>query len=316
MALDPLQLQRWIDGTCNDAERAEIETLLTAQPQLLDELLNESWDKADAIMPEEASDRLKAALLTKLKLRGRIRSLLWRAAVAVVVVGVMLTLRWQRQTDLPAPTPDITIQWNTVVNTHANIVKITLPDSSSVWLHQKATLQYTSHFKTDRQVKLSGEAFFDVAANVHPFTLTAGSLHTTVLGTQFNVEAYPMEQMTRVSLLSGKVAVRSAAGEVVLQPGKALIADEKGVREESVNVLFSNAWTGNSLVFNHLPLADVLRRISDHYGKHIVFDAPLPTGLYFNSVLPGDDLKAVLSNLSFVYKLHFHQQGDTLRVTP
>ncbi|SFM86555.1 FecR family protein [Chitinophaga sp. YR627] len=315
MPLDPLQLQRWIDGTSDDTERAEIEMLLATQPQLLDDLLNESWDKADAVMPAEASDRLKAALQAKLKLRGRIRSMLWRAAVAAVIIGVMITLRRHRQTDSPAPAPEMAIQWKTVVNTHANIVKITLPDSSFVWLHQKATLQYVTHFKTNRQVKLSGEAFFEVAANAHPFTLTAGSLHTTVLGTQFNVEAYPMEQMTRVSLISGKVAVKFAAGEVVLQPGKALIADAQGVREESVNVLLSDAWTGNSLVFNHLPLADVLRRIGDHYGKHIRFDAPLPTGLYFNSVLPGNDLKAALSNLSFVYKLHFHQQGDTLRVT-
>lgn len=316
MSLDPLQLQRWIDGTCNDAERADIELLLATQPHLLNDLLNDSWENANAVMPAAASDRLQTALRARIKPRGRVHPLLRRAAVAAAVIAVVVALRWQRHTDTPVPVAEAPIHWNTFVNTHPNKVKITLPDGSRVWLHERSSLQYAGNFTSCRQVQLSGEAFFDVAANVHPFTLVSGHLQTTVLGTRFNVEAYPQEHMARVSLLSGKVVVRLDKQQVILQPGRALTADAQGIREEAVNLSFSDAWLGNDMVFDHLPLANVLHRTGDHYGLKIVLDAPLPAGRYFTSVLPGNNLKAALSNLSFVYKLHFHQQGDTLRVTP
>lgn len=317
MSLDPRFIQRWLDGECTEAEEAQMQELLASQPEVLSRLLTDSWETAAGVMPPDAAARLQASLQQQIKPRNNIRPLLRRLAVAAVLAGLLVGARWYfTRPALPHHVPAETIVWKTIINTHSNKVKITLPDSTQVWLSEQAQLQYAANFTERRQVKLSGEAFFAVAKGMHPFTLVAGSMHTEVLGTRFNVEAYMQEHMTRLSLVEGKVAVTYAHKRVVLQPGRSLTADAQGLHEEPVNTAFEAAWTGTGMVFNHLPLPDVLRRVGAHYGKRIVYTAPLENGQYFNSVLPANDLPAVLSNLSFVYKLHFTIKGDTLLVTP
>jgi len=84
-----------------------------------------------------------------------------------------------------------------------------LPDSTQVWLNASSTLEFPAHFGTDkREVTLSGEAYFDVRHSERgPFIIHTGKISTTVLGTSFNIKAYPDRQRVIVSVRTGKVRV-------------------------------------------------------------------------------------------------------------
>jgi transmembrane sensor len=84
-----------------------------------------------------------------------------------------------------------------------------LPDSTQVWLNASSSLEYPDHFNTGkREVILSGEAYFDVKhADRSPFIIHTGKVSTTVLGTAFNIKAYPDRNNIIVSVSRGKVKV-------------------------------------------------------------------------------------------------------------
>jgi ferric-dicitrate binding protein FerR (iron transport regulator) len=84
-----------------------------------------------------------------------------------------------------------------------------LPDSTQVWLNASSTLEFPEHFRSDkREVSLSGEAYFDVRHSENaPFVIHTGKISTTVLGTSFNIKAYPDRLHVVVSVSTGKVKV-------------------------------------------------------------------------------------------------------------
>lgn len=98
----------------------------------------------------------------------------------------------------------------TVVQTGVGVSRqVRLPDSSIVVLNASSTLYIDADFgKEQRNVKLEGEAFFEIRANAtRPFNVQHGHLTTTVLGTSFNIRAYPGEQQARIAVASGRVKV-------------------------------------------------------------------------------------------------------------
>ena len=101
--------------------------------------------------------------------------------------------------------------------------QIQLPDGTRIWLEGNSSFSYPSEFKGDRIVCLSGEAFFEVAADeVHPFIINTPLISTKVLGTSFNIEAYG-EKQAEVVVVTGKVIVQAADEEEHKATGKSLI---------------------------------------------------------------------------------------------
>lgn len=108
------------------------------------------------------------------------------AAIAVVLVAstVWATLFLQDR--------DVDSTLNTLYVPAGQRARITLQDGTEVWLNAQSTLTYPSHFsKKNREVNIVGEAFFDVAKDKKPFIVSTQDIELQVLGTQFNVYAYP-----------------------------------------------------------------------------------------------------------------------------
>ena len=198
--------------------------------------------------------------------------------------------------------------------------KVVLPDSTVVWLNSATHLFYHSDFAEHREVRLSGEAFFQVAPDArHPFIVKAGNASTRVIGTAFNVSAYPEAGELRISLKSGRVGVEYAVGHGKkmweLTPGKLLIFD----KETSVCEIVDQApgemdvWTGGRLLFYQTPMKEALAQIEARYGIHVIYDNPLKnqtiTARFENTAL-----EKVLQYLSFGWELRFTRTRDTLHV--
>lgn len=164
---------------------------------------------------------------------------------------------------------------------------ITLPDSSRVTLESHSSLRISSHFgKRQREVYLTGAAFFDVKRNPEqPFIVYSGKVITKVLGTSFRIKAYESDANVSVGVQTGKVTVfRQAAGEanpmlseeVLLTPNQQAVfvkKEEKFVKTlVEKPVILSTERVGSRLDFTEAPIPHVLNALEQAYGVQIIFD--------------------------------------------
>lgn len=166
----------------------------------------------------------------------------------------------------------------------AGLYRISLNDGSVVWLNSDSRLEYPGKFaRGERRVRVTGEAFFEVARDtMRPFVVETGRQAVTVLGTKFNVSAYPSEpELT--TLASGKVKVVPVhgMGEVVLSPGEQSVlgVGVDSLRVCQVNVSDVVAWKDGMISIENMALSEVLKVVSRAY------DVDFETGS-----LPGEDI--------------------------
>lgn len=154
---------------------------------------------------------------------------------------------------------------------------VTLVDGSVVTLNAGSTLQVLSDFDAKtREVSLSGEAYFDVAKDAsRPFIVSTGDIHTRVLGTSFNVQAYTNEGDLTVTVAEGKVRVDKAVGEnnhasvsSGIIPGQQLIYNKATHAAQIVTVDPGqiSAWKKGVLYFNNESIAAIARRLERKFN--------------------------------------------------
>jgi ferric-dicitrate binding protein FerR (iron transport regulator) len=133
---------------------------------------------------------------------------LWRSIAAAAAVVLLITFAALYKNEvLEVIDPAKQVELVTAPGKHR---QISLPDGTRIWLSPGSHISYPNKFRTkERLVKLEGEAFFDVVHDEdHPFVIQSGQLKTVVLGTSFNIKAYPDQIISEVTVISGKVAVQ------------------------------------------------------------------------------------------------------------
>lgn len=154
-----------------------------------------------------------------------------------------------------------------------------LPDSTQVWLNAASTLEFPESFgKGKREVVLSGEAFFDVKhADKIPFIIYSGKVSTEVLGTAFNIKAYPDLEKITVSVQRGKVKVNYAEKEVaLLTMGQQVSIGNKDnvVKEKKVRADETSAWQVGRLIYDDYDMEDIVSDLERIYNVRISIAAP------------------------------------------
>jgi transmembrane sensor len=158
-----------------------------------------------------------------------------------------------------------------------------LPDGSVVALNSNSKLRFPKDFNSDtREVSISGEAFFDVKHNPEkPFLINAGNIQVKVLGTSFNVSAYPGSETVEVVVESGLVQVISNAEystsetpELMLNAGeKGTLMNSHGKLEKSLNTDPNYlAWKTHNITFDKTPLDEVVKFLSKMYHIDIYLE--------------------------------------------
>ncbi|TCC99454.1 FecR family protein [Pedobacter hiemivivus] len=171
------------------------------------------------------------------------------------------------------------IQQYQVASGNQHIRAVTLPDGTRVMLNMGSSISWKSNYNTlNRAVHLVGEAYFDVKKDKQrPFIVSSANINTIVLGTAFTVEAYPTENHLNVSLIRGKVKIEDQDNQdnkVFLLPGNMASYDTGTGKIEvrATAVEAPDAWTHGALVFNDIPLATAIERLSTKYHLNIQFD--------------------------------------------
>jgi ferric-dicitrate binding protein FerR (iron transport regulator) len=171
--------------------------------------------------------------------------------------------------------------YNTLSVPNGRRFDIVLSDNSHVYLNAGSSLRYPVNFipGKKRQVFLEGEAFFEVSEDKeHPFVVTSGNMDVQVLGTKFNVNAYPEETNINTVLVEGSVQLNVTEDEknansssVLLEPGH--IAhwdkDSKSAKMEEVDTELYTSWMQGKLVLRGMRFKDIMKKLERHYGVSI-----------------------------------------------
>ncbi|WP_436489711.1 FecR family protein [Chitinophaga sp. ARDCPP14] len=332
MMIDKALLSKYFDGTCTQQEEQQVLKYLAGRDhQEFISLMEQSWDDLPAgNIGEDITRRMLMQLEMKTYGRQQVipierASQKWRkswlrvaAAVVFMVTGTTYWLITNRNHTTP-------ITWTTIYNDHNNPELAVLPDNSKVWLAPGSKLSYTPFTgKGQRSIKLDGEAFFDVAQNAsRPFVVYTDKLATRVLGTTFNIEAYPHEAAVRVSLVSGLVTVASADSAdhmaTRLHPGDVMDYEKSShtFKRQQIKINDPQEWTSGSLVFNDLPLTDAVQRVAARYHLVIHYAKGTQSALSdkkITAIFRKESSSEILNNILFISNCYIQQHGQDITV--
>jgi ferric-dicitrate binding protein FerR (iron transport regulator) len=213
--------------------------------------------------------------------------------------------------------------------------KLLLPDGTSVWLNSGSRLTYDSTYgEANREVSLTGEAFFDVAKNKQiPFVIHTGKINIKVLGTAFNVKSYPGDRTIETSLIQGRIEVTfkdHSQSSVILHPNQKLVVEndpEEAVRAAKItasqpvkaaavtinpvshfgpdSLITETAWVANLLVFQDESFTDLAKKMERWYGIHMVIEDQSLDTLHFTGSFEKENIRQALTALQLLSKFNF-----------
>jgi transmembrane sensor len=168
----------------------------------------------------------------------------------------------------------VAIQYNTIETPAGGQYQVILPDGTHVWLNAKSALKYPASFAAlkERRVELSGEAYFEVAHNKEiPFRVHSGTQLVEVLGTHFNVNAYPDDTQVKTTLLEGSVKLTAASGNALLKPNQQAELREQ-FHVSTVNAKDAIAWKDGYFRFDEERLETIMKVVARWYNVNVVYE--------------------------------------------
>lgn len=209
--------------------------------------------------------------------------------------------------------------YNTLAVPAGGQFRVILADGTRVWLNAMSSLRYPDMFpEGTRKVELTGEAYFEVSASAaQPFLVKVNDMELTVLGTSFNVTAYPDETFVNTTLLSGKVVVKHNNVSLPLTRGyQAALNRRTGqLTSMQVNAEEAVAWKNGKFLFNATPMKDIMRQLSRWYNIEVVYAGEVNEQFYAEIPRFANAAEA-LRILELTGKVHFRLEGRRVTVYP
>ncbi len=225
--------------------------------------------------------------------------------------------------------------YNTITTPAGGQYQVRLSDGTRVWLNASSSLSYPVSFSGKRTVSITGEAYFEVAADPkNPFLVKTNGEEVEVLGTSFNINSYNDEPAITTTLLQGKVRVN---GSTVLQPGQQAgvpqsIGQQAGVAQprangqqaggwgEAIRVATVDtepiiAWKNNKFMFDRSDIRTIMRMISRWYDVKVVYTGPVTDEKFGGSVSRFSNVSSVLEILQLTGNVHFKIDQRVITVT-
>ncbi|WP_133176803.1 FecR family protein [Terrimonas sp.] len=201
-----------------------------------------------------------------------------------------------------------------VVNAFNQVITDTLPDKSVITLNKQAELSYPAVFnKKQRNVRLKGEAFFDIRADKNkPFIIDAGNVKVKVVGTSFNIKAG--DSTVEVIVRSGIVKVIRGEEIIALKKGEqTTIAGNAAPMEKnnSTDQLF-NYYVSNTFVCDNTPLWKLVDKLNEAYSTNIIIERKALRNMPLNVTFKNESLDTIFEVLSQTLLLKVIKKGDDI----
>nr|WP_246581407.1 FecR family protein [Echinicola shivajiensis] len=186
--------------------------------------------------------------------------------------------------------------------------QVELPDGTKVWLNAQSKLQFPDQFdERNRSVNLWGEAYFEVEKDSNrPFLVNTyrsdqmdDPIIIKVLGTHFNVMAYPDEKAVNTTLVEGKVQVKHLDQAVILSPGNQALSKngESPIMVQKANIEVAVGWKNRMFVFEDEPLESIMRKIARWYDVKVEYGSDIRTKKFSGIISQDNEINSVIELL-------------------
>ncbi len=270
--------------------------------------LKEQWNNlSDSVSPDDKSlnhiyRQIEYHILLEEKKESKKLNLwqMYRQVAAILLIPVLVFSAWYFFREKTAT--DTELAWVEIQAPNSSRIQFSLPDGSSGWLNSGSSLSYNPQFTKERQVQLSGEAYFKVKPSEALFNVKTADFDVNVLGTTFNVTAYKNDSFTQVVLVDGKVNVtgNNQIFDKTLSPGESLLVypAKNKFNVSNVETESLTAWKDGLLLLDNEPLELAVRRMERWYNVEIIVEDDLLKGYRFKATFEDEPLEEVLKLLS------------------
>jgi len=212
------------------------------------------------------------------------------------------------------------VVYNTISTPKGGQFQIVLSDGSRVWLNAASSITFPTVFSTaERRVTITGEVYFEVAKNKQlPFRVVAVKQTVEVLGTHFNINAYPDESAIKTTLIEGSVKVSSGGQSAILQPDQQANIAIDGSDLISIKTVDPDnvlAWKNGNFEFEKEDLTAIMRQVARWYDVNVKYDGRVPQKSFTGSISRSVNLSELLKMLKYT-GINFRINGQTVVVTP
>lgn len=319
------RIERYITGEADDKEREYVESLfINGESNLyLRNRINQDWDlmlrdaEQKDVHTRYILDRIHHVIRkeetnkNKRPLRKLLRVYMKAAAVLLIPLLFAGSLLYRYVSDKYLKNTGEEAITN-IYAPYGSRVSFTLPDGTTGMLNSSSSLTYRLPFTKNRKVKLEGEAWFEVKKDDQsPFLVDAGNSVVCVLGTSFNISAYPNESYVEIVLADGEVEFRdNISGQIeIIKPSERLINKEGNINKSYVEPEKYSAWTEGKLIFKGDPMDEVARRIERWYNVKVIIADKELLKYSFRATFEDDRLEDVLRYLTMTSPISY-------RITP
>lgn len=248
---------------------------------------------------------------------------LWPGMAIAATVLLVAGLSWYF---LAQPGPKLANPDTTVTCGNGTRKQLILPDGTSVWLNANSRLEYDQELfaSNNRQVRLFGEAFFDVAKDKkHPFIIYTEKISIKVLGTAFNVKAYPEDNKTEATLLRGMIELsinNEPEQHLILRPSEkfaltqsktdefrsALVIEQLKPISISDKIYYEEtSWLDNKLVFKDNSFEELMPKLEKWYNIQFKIANPQVRDYHFSGMLDKETIEEALTAMQLVRPFKF-----------
>lgn len=306
-----------LQDTASAAEQDTVRNYLEQEKPDLQLLLPfEEWDMEEAGqgMTAEEKEAWVAKITGANPPKRSISFKRWIPYAAALLIGIAAFGLFRKR-----DSNETKLVWTSIKTPRGKQSQVWLPDSSLVTLNAGSELRYPLHFEQNkRQVYLSGEAFFQIRHDeAAPFAVYTPLLKVSVLGTSFNVQAYPEDVHIAVAVKTGKVKVVSNsdkhAGNVLLPGQQALY--NKNDHKVSLGNLDTAAvaqWRSRRINLEDMELDHILKVIGRTYDVQFHTDSPDLLHRKYSVTFYDMKLEAVLDKLAYLGTLEFSKKGNQI----
>ncbi|QRR01280.1 FecR family protein [Dyadobacter sandarakinus] len=194
------------------------------------------------------------------------------------------------------------LSMNKIATPKGGQYQVQLPDGSKVWLNASSSIRFPSVFAgKERKVEITGEAYFEVAKDKSkPFRVSFNQSEVLVLGTTFNIMAYPEEGISKTTLVEGSVSIRHVGRKAQLKPGQqAAVLSSGQIKTRYTPVEEALAWKNGEFYFQDAGVEEVMRQLSRWYDVQISYEGKIPLKQFTGRISRQVNLSEITGMLRF-----------------
>lgn len=234
---------------------------------------------------------------------------------AILLIPFFLVSLWYFAHDDRIFPEDVKTIYSEVYSTYGSKTKLELPDGSTVWLNDGSTLKFPQKFsRKTRTVYLTGEAYFDILKKPDKsFIVKTSEVTIRVLGTTFNVMAYPEDNTIETTVETGKVILEKPAAKrrvikiAELEPNQRAVFDKNPgkLHTNIVNTKKYTSWREGKLIFRDDPMNDVVKRLKRWYNADIKLIDPELADYTYSATIIDETLFQVLDYFKIITPIEY-----------